>query len=168
MPQRPTLHCAAWALIRVTLLYTTNSFGRQGSLVHLVVHGQRHNYDTVRKLPELERLGPDEDWRKVFLDAAPGRIISWRGTLYMKADATVLKGFLSIGSASRTCQRNAVGATVTMSLPMSQRGGTGTGKAATGAAVATLDKHLKWLDQLPGTPSVSVSGGWISCQAPRF
>ena len=36
----------------------------------------------------------DEDWRQVFLDAAPGRIISWRGTLYMKADATVLKGFL--------------------------------------------------------------------------
>ena len=59
-----------------------------------MVHGRRHNYGTVKKLPELGRLGPDEDWRQVFLDAAPGRIISWRGTFYMKADATELKGFL--------------------------------------------------------------------------
>ena len=73
---------------------TKNSFGGQGCLLHLVVHGQRHNYDTVRKPLELQRLGPEEDWRQVFLDAAPGRIISWRGTLYMKADATELKGFL--------------------------------------------------------------------------
>ena len=73
---------------------TKNSFGGQGCLVHLVVHGQRHNYDIVRRLPELERLGPDEDWRKVFLDAAPGRIISWKGIFYMKADATEVKGFL--------------------------------------------------------------------------
>ena len=73
---------------------TKNSFGGQGCLVHLVVHGQRHNYDTVRRLQELDQLGPDEDWRKVFLDAAPGRIISWKGTFYMKADATEVKGFL--------------------------------------------------------------------------
>ena len=73
---------------------TKNSFGGQGCLVHLVVHGQRHNYDTVKSKTEWERLGPDEDWRKVFLDAAPGRTISWKGTFYMKANVTEVKGFL--------------------------------------------------------------------------
>ena len=27
--------------------------------MHLVVHGQRHNYDTVKRKTEWERLGPD-------------------------------------------------------------------------------------------------------------
>ena len=27
--------------------------------MHLVVHGRRHNYDIVKRMPEWERLGPD-------------------------------------------------------------------------------------------------------------
>ena len=73
---------------------TQNAFGAQGCLVQLVVHGQRHNYQTVKSLPELAQVPPEEDWRKVFLDEAPGRIITWRGTFYMKANATEVKGFL--------------------------------------------------------------------------
>ena len=73
---------------------TKNSFGMEGWLVHLVVHGQRHSYDKVKRRPELERIDPDEDWRQVFLDAEPGRIINWKGNLYMKANGTEVKGFL--------------------------------------------------------------------------
>ena len=92
MPQRPTLHGAAWALLRL-IRRRIIPLERRVAL-DLVVHGQHHNYHTVRKRPEWGRLGPDEDWRQVFLDEAPGRIISWRGTFYMKADATEVKGFL--------------------------------------------------------------------------
>ena len=59
---------------------TKISFTGLGCFVRLVVHGQRHNYDTVRRLPESELLSPDEDWRKNFLDAVPGGIISRKGT----------------------------------------------------------------------------------------
>ena len=55
---------------------TQNSFGGLGCVVHLVVHGQRHAYNTAMRSPESELLGPNEDWRKNFLEAAPGRIIS--------------------------------------------------------------------------------------------
>ena len=36
-----------------------NSIGGQGCLVHLVVHGQRQNYDIVKRMPEWEWLGLD-------------------------------------------------------------------------------------------------------------
>ena len=60
--------------------------------MRLVVHGQRHNYDTVRRLPESELLSPDEDWRKNFLDATCA--FSWKGSYYMKAEDLEVTGSL--------------------------------------------------------------------------
>ena len=72
---------------------TKNPFGGQGWRLQLVVHGQRHNYGTVEKHREWERLGPDKDWRQVFLDAAHGRFMSWEGTFDIKANTTEVRGF---------------------------------------------------------------------------
>ena len=73
---------------------TQNSFGDKGCLVHLVVHGQRNAYNTSRKSAESRQVTPDQDWRKNFLEALPGRIITYQGSNYMKAEATEVKGFL--------------------------------------------------------------------------
>ena len=62
--------------------------------MQLVVHGSRHNYNTVKNCRELKQVGADEDWRENFLDAEPGRIITCKGSYYMKAEATEVKGFL--------------------------------------------------------------------------
>jgi len=72
---------------------TENSLGQQGCLVHLVVHGQRHRYGTVQKRADLADIGLRKDWRAEFLDREPGRTITSRGTIYMKANATELQGF---------------------------------------------------------------------------
>ena len=55
---------------------------------------QRNNYNTVLKSRNWDGLAEGEDWRQVFLDEQHGRIISWKGTFYMKANATELRGFL--------------------------------------------------------------------------
>ena len=62
--------------------------------MHLVVHGQRNAYNTARKSAQSRQETPDQDWRKNILEALPGRIITYQGSSYMKAEATEVKGFL--------------------------------------------------------------------------
>ena len=74
-----------------------NASGRQGCLVQLVVYGQAHSYDTVKELPDSQRLGAEEHWRQVYVEASHGRLIIWSGTFCMKASATEVRGFLIRG-----------------------------------------------------------------------
>ena len=65
----------------------------QGVFVEAIVYGHRHGYYTVGKTARARQMSGDEDWREQFLNAGPGRIITWKGTLYAKAAATQLHRF---------------------------------------------------------------------------
>ncbi len=57
-----------------------------GAIVEVIVMGHRNAYNTVRARPIDDST---RDWRDSFLKE-PGRIITWKGSMYCKADATEL------------------------------------------------------------------------------
>ena len=61
-----------------------------GAIVEALVYGERHAYNTISKRAWGRNDDPDEDWREQFLCGKPGRVLTYKGTFYARADATQL------------------------------------------------------------------------------
>ena len=83
-------HTPFAALCFDKLASATGGTYQKGVVVECRVYGLRTAYDTAGKqMKHVRPVSADSDWREEFL-LQPGRIISWRGTLYCKEKAMEL------------------------------------------------------------------------------